>query len=131
MYIAVTYIGGKYVPGEVISEDMPEESLNWLIQSGAVRKAAPAPLAAVDSDQEPDDEASDEDAQEADEALDDEPAEIDEDEEAPEIDVMAGIVKDEPEAAKEPAPKARNAGKKKVSRTLPAHEIAAKGGKAT
>jgi len=112
MYIAVTYIGGKYIPGEVISEDMPEESLNWLIQSGAVRKAAPAPLAAVDSDQEPDDEASDEDTQGADEALDDEPAEIDEDEEAPEIDVMAGIVKDEPEAAVEPAPKTRNAGKR-------------------
>ena len=112
MYIAVTYIGGKYVPGEVISEDMPEESLNWLIRSGAVRKAAPAPLAAVDSDPEPDDEASDENAQGADEALDDEPAEIDEDEEAPEIDAMAGIVKDEPEAAEKPAPKARNARKK-------------------
>ncbi len=69
-------------------------------------------MAAVDSDQEPDDEAHDEDAQGADEALDDEPAEIDEDEEAPEIDVMAGIVKDEPEATEKPAPKARNAGKR-------------------
>lgn len=112
MYIAVTYIGGKYIPGEVISEDMSEESLSWLIQSGAVRKAAPAPLAAVDSDQEPDDEASDEDTQGADEALDDEPAEIDEDEEAPEIDVMAGIVKDEPEAAEKSASTARSAGKR-------------------
>ena len=112
MYIAVTYIGGKYVPGEAIDEDMPKENLDWLIQSGAVRKAASAPLAAVDSDPEPDDEAHDEDAQGADEALDDEPAEIDEDEEAPEIDVMAGIVKDEPEAAEKPAPKARNAGKR-------------------
>lgn len=111
MYIAVTYIGGKYVPGEVISEDMPKENLDWLIQSGAVRKAAPAPLAAVDSATETDDEVSDEDAQGADEAPDDEPAEIDEDEEAPEIDVMAGIVKEEPEAAEKPAPKARNAGK--------------------
>lgn len=112
MYIAVTYIGGKYVPGEVISEDMPKEKLDWLIQSGAVRKAAPAPLAAVDSEPEQGIEVSDEDTQEADEALDAESSEIDEDEEAPEIDVMAGIVKDEPEAAEKPAPKARNARKK-------------------
>lgn len=112
MYIAVTYIGGKYVPGEVISEDMPKERLDWLIQAGAVRKAAPAPSEADDSDREIEHNANTEEAQGADEALDPESEEFDEDAEAPEIDVMAGIVKDEPEAAVEPAPKTRNAGKR-------------------
>ena len=147
MYIAITYIGGMYVPGEVVSEDMPKERLEWLIRAGAVRKAAPAP-AATDAEQ-PGDEMSEEDSREmtrenyrrqleglgngpdgmalvhdgpADEAPAEWPQEavegdaedeIDVDAEAPEIDVMAGIVKDtaDPEEPK-PARKPRATSKK-------------------
>ena len=47
MYIAVTYIGSRYVPGEIISEDTPKEKLDWLKRAGAIREAAPDPEAPV------------------------------------------------------------------------------------
>lgn len=106
MYIAVTYIGGKYIPGEAISEDMPKEKLDWLIRAGAVRKAASAPSMPVF---EPEATEEAEAPQEEPEAIVDE---IDEEDEAPEIDVMAGIVKgDEAAPAKKPKPAAKKSPK--------------------
>lgn len=123
MYIAVTYIGSKYVPGEIISEDTPKEKLDWLKRAGAIREAAPDPEAPVVAEapedkgteaQAPDPETDDPET----EAPEDE---IDEDAEAPEIDVMDGVVaaeKEEPKkpaktAARKPAAKAAKGGKTK------------------
>ena len=114
MYIAVTYIGGKYVPGEVIPDDMPRDKLDWLIRAGAVRKAASDPesrqryeAAARQEAEAPDPVAAPEDA-EGTEDIQEPEDEIDEDEEAPEIDVMAGIVQSTEEPAK-PAAKRKTA----------------------
>ncbi len=123
MYIAVTYIGSRYVPGEIISEDTPKEKLDWLKRAGAIREAAPDPEAPVMAEppedkgteaQAPDPETDDPET----EAPEDE---IDEDAEAPEIDVMDGVVaaeKEEPKkpaktAARKPAAKAAKGGKTK------------------
>ena len=47
MYIALSYIGGKFVPGEVLPSDLPKDTLDWLLRSGAAEKVAePAPKAA-------------------------------------------------------------------------------------
>ena len=102
MYIATTYIGGAYTPGEILPDDFPAEKLAWLIKAGAVRKAESAPSM---PDFEPEAMVDGEASQEEPEA---DTNEIDEEAEAPEIDVMAGIVKDAPE----PAPKPSAASKK-------------------
>lgn len=117
MYIAVTYIGSRYVPGEIISEDTPKERLNWLKRAGAIREAAPDPEAPVvagapeDSGRAVQAPAPESNEQEA-EAPEDE---IDEEAEAPEIDVMDGIVssaeKSQPEEA---AKKTTRKGRKKA-----------------
>ena len=105
MYIAKTYIGGAYTPGDVLPDDFPAEKLEWLIQAGAVREAAPAPSADTATEE------SAKDAEPAPETQEIDEADEFEDEDAPEIDVMAGIVKNaEPE---KPARKPRtSAGKK-------------------
>ncbi len=128
MYIAVTYIGGKYVPGEVIPDDMPRDKLDWLIRAGAVRQAASDPdsrqryeaaekqeAEAPDPMNAPDDAEEPEDIQEPED-------EIDEDEEAPEIDVMAGIVRGSGKDAEKPAPARK-------PRTASGSKKAPKGGK--
>ena len=103
MYIATTYIGSAYIPGDTISEDIPAEKLEWLIQAGAVRESAPAPSPA------PEPIPAEADIEQPNEA---EPDEIDEEEVAPEIDAMAGIVKGANEApAKKPRPAAKRAPK--------------------
>lgn len=103
MYIAVTYIGGRYLPGEAVT-DLTGAELEWLLRTGAVRKAAPAPdmpeglaIDAFPGEAPP-------------EAVEDDGDGIDEDDEVPEIDAMAGIVKAEP--APKPAPKPRGTARK-------------------
>lgn len=113
-YIAVHYvkIGRRmYTPGEIIDEHIPEEKRAWLLGKGAIRIAdapflspepppilSPDPPAAEEEDGE-------EDAQDEDEADHDDEDEEDGEEivgEAPEIDVMDGIVAgpEEPAQAK-------------------------------
>ena len=41
MYMALTYIGGQYVPGEVIDENTPRETIEWLLRAGAIEEIAP------------------------------------------------------------------------------------------
>ena len=117
MYIAVTYIGGKYVPGEVIPDDMPMDKLDWLIRAGAVRKAAPDPDTRPRREEAMRQEAEAPDPADAPEDENDED-EFDDEEEAPEIDVMAGIVQGgEEEPAKPTAKRADTAdttGKRKA-----------------
>lgn len=121
MFIAVTYIGSTYVPGEIISEDTPKEKLDWLIRAGAIREAAPDPETPVKAEpakddgltaQAPDPEPNGQDAEGPED-------EIDEEAEAPEIDVMDGVVAAEQEEPKKPA----EAAARKTAKTV-------KGGKA-
>ena len=112
MYIAITYIGGVFTPGEVLPDDYPADKLEWLIKAGAVRQAAPAPsahAAVADQVDVPTEELPEVGANvnnnDEDGVIDEETQEIDEeaseiDEEAPEIDVMAGVVKE----TEKPAP---------------------------
>jgi len=113
MYIAVTYIGSRYVPGEIISEDTPKEKLDWLKRAGAIREAAPDPeapvMAEAPEDKGPEAQAPDPEPDDPEtEAPEDE---IDEDAEAPEIDVMDGIVSAAEEA---PPKKTTSKGRKKA-----------------
>ena len=102
MYIAIKYIGKKYTPGEILPDNLPADEVKWLLEAGAIRKAAPAPgrpAAPEETEEEPEDE-------------------IDEEAEAPEIDVMDGLVT-APAEEKKPA---RTAARKSAGK-------AAKGGK--
>ena len=122
MYIAVTYIGSRYVPGEIISEDTPKEKLDWLKRAGAIREAAPDPEAPVIAEAPEDDPqaAQAPDAEPDEQAAEAPEDEIDEEAEAPEIDVMDGLVaaQEEPKQEKPARTAARKTGSK-----------AAKGGK--
>lgn len=105
MYIATTYIGSAYTPGEVLPDDLPAEKLEWLIRAGAVREAAPTPSAAepaADYAETPADDLPEAEAEE----------EIFE-EEAPEIDAMAGVVKDAGKPERKPSRAAAKGGKAK------------------
>lgn len=127
MYRALKYIGNDYTPGEVLPDDLPKEFIERLLNAGAIRKIAPDPAIPdaeepLSQDAEktqaadvPQDEAHMEPETETDE---DEIAE--EDEVAPEIDAMDGIVQGtaEPEeqptkrqAARKPAAKKQTGGR--------------------
>lgn len=101
MYIANHYVRiGKtvYLKGEVIPENMPAEKINWLVKTGAIhREEAP-----VSMQEEPAEmiENQEEERLENTEAMQ-QPDEPDPEEEAPDIDVMAGIVQQQPEAPTE------------------------------
>lgn len=47
MYISNGYIGRRFTPGEILPDDLPEEEVKWLLEAGAIRKAAPAPASSV------------------------------------------------------------------------------------
>lgn len=89
MIIAQRYIGNRFVPGEILPDDLPKDMLDWLIRSGAaIHKAEeaapePAPEAEIPAPTGP-----------AEAPAEDEPGdeELYEDEEAPEIDIMDGLI---------------------------------------
>ena len=128
MYRVLKYIGNDYTPGEVLPDDLPREFIERLLNAGAIRKTAPdpaipdaeEPLAPDEEETQaadmPRDEVHPEPESESDE---DEIAE--EDEVAPEIDAMDGIVQSaaKPEeqptkkqAARKPANKKQAGGRK-------------------
>lgn len=84
MYIALNYIGNRYTPGEVIGDDLPEETLKWMQAKGAVKLVPDAdePKAQTEAPEapaelpEPPAEAAEE-AEADDEDVDVEPPEID------------------------------------------------------
>ena len=41
MYTATKYIGGDYVPGEILPDGLPEEFLRRMLNAGAIREDAP------------------------------------------------------------------------------------------
>lgn len=140
MYIAIKHIGNKYTPGETLPDNLPDDTLEWLKKAGAVREIAPAPVmpprAKAPSNQD-DNELTRENNKrqqinapgynadgttkvEADEELeegmpvdDSEEDEIDEEAEAPEIDIMDGLVSEQTE---EPKPARTNARKASTSK---------------
>ena len=102
MYIALNYIGGQYTPGEIIPDDLPKEKLDWWKKTGAIKEVAPEDeglkakaenlsVAAVTSPLSG--ETTEETVEEAED-------EIDEEAEAPEIDIMDGLVTTEEEPKK-------------------------------
>lgn len=117
MYIATKYIGKKYTPGEILPDNLPADEVKWLLEAGAIRKTAPDPEAPVMADapvdngqaaQAPDPEPDEQEAEVSE-------AEIDEEAEAPEIDVMDGIVSSAKKSQpKETARKTTSKGRKKA-----------------
>lgn len=111
MYIATHYVrvnGKMFTRGEEITEELSEDKIEWLTRAGAIKEVAPA-ISAKEPAKEP--EAEEEPQQDAQEI---ETEEADEEAEAPEIDVMAGIVQsgaEEPEKRKTAAKK--QAGRRK------------------
>ena len=91
-YIALSYIGQEFTPGEIIPSDaLPENTIERLLRAGAIREDAPKPARKPEAP-EPEPQAGPEAEAEAHEETYEEP-------EAPEIDVTAGIV-EEPEVKK-------------------------------
>ena len=105
MYIALNYIGGQYTPGEIIPDDLPKEKLDWWKKTGAIKEVAPEGeglkaktenLSVAAATSPLSGETKEETVEEAED-------EIDEEAEAPEIDIMDGLVKAEEEEPKKPA----------------------------
>lgn len=102
MYIANHYVrvnGKVYTSGERIPDGLPESKIRWLLEAGAVHEAVSAQEAAermeraddtgMETQPAEEPEAYEDSDDPADMADEDEP---DDDAEAPEIDVMAGVV---------------------------------------
>ena len=107
MIVAKTYIGGAFTPGEIIPDDYPSDKLEWLKNAGAIHEIEPAPvMQETTAIPLPMDEEAHNDSQEN---------AYDEEQEAPEIDVMAGVIesdKQEP-VEKSERPKKKNGTKAK------------------
>lgn len=92
MYVANYYIGRDYTPGEIVPDTLPAETLKRLLDAGAIRLVTPAPIPVpitrrTDFQQEAEEDAPEENEEEE---------EAFEEAEAPEIDVMDGLVSSEP-----------------------------------
>lgn len=119
MYKAKHYVrvnGKTYTRGETLPDGLPAENIAWYMEKGAIEEVAPS-YAPEDTVPEPEEEPEPEQPEEA-EAPEEEPAEEpeeepDEEAEAPEIDVMAGIVGDEQEET--PKKTARKTAAKKTT----------------
>lgn len=120
MYVANHYVkvnGKLYKKGEKIPDGLTKEKAVWLMNAGAISESAPA-VYEQEKEEEPEQNSEDEDQNLEDEIEEDseteDPDEIDETAEAPEIDVMAGIVQDKPEEAKKSERKDKNPAKKQA-----------------
>lgn len=104
MYIAVKYIGTDFTPGEIIPDGLDEAFVTRLLKSGAIREAAPEPVAESATIPAPDlsiPSTADE------ESLGEEEIEEELEPEPPEVDVSAGLVQEVEEK------KTKGAGRKK------------------
>lgn len=94
MYIAKHYVrvnGKMYTKGETITDELSADKAMWLVEAGAIEEVAPG-LAAVRPETEAAMQPEQTAAQEAEPTEEAPEEEVDEEAEAPEIDVMAGIV---------------------------------------
>ena len=117
MYIAIKYIGKEYTPGEILPDNLPADEVKWLMEAGAIREVAPAPgqpAAPEETGKEPE-AAKEPDGEQEPENTEEEPEdEIDEEVEAPEIDVMDGIVADEGPEPEKPAARKKQRERRKT-----------------
>ena len=121
MYVAKSYIGRDYAPGEVLPDDLPEELIERWISADAICEVEGAEISpasetppAEDGDGNPGGQGGDGDTEnvEPEDAPDAEPEdEIDEDAEPEEIDVTAGLVAETAEEKPKRATR-KNGGKK-------------------
>lgn len=120
MYVAKMFIGSSITPGEVIPSDIPAERLEWLKRAGAVREIAPVSDMSVSVEPKESETQKIGTATETNDAENEASEEIQfEEEEAPEIDVMDGVVAhkgEEPEKptrirTRKPATKTKKGGK--------------------
>lgn len=99
MYVANFYIGRDYTPGEIVPDTLPAETLQRLLDAGAIREVAPAPVSVPithRTDIPPIPQGETEEAEEAAPEVDEEEEDEFEEAEAHEIDVMDGLVSSEP-----------------------------------
>ena len=101
MYLANHYvrINGKMLKrGEKIPEGLPQGKIEWLLSAGAIKEIAPASLGEPEEVPEDTEDATEDAEDAAQQAEGEEPGtedaaeEADDEAEAPEIDVMSGIV---------------------------------------
>jgi nucleotide-binding universal stress UspA family protein len=106
MYLANHYvrINGKMLKrGEKIPEGLPQGKIEWLLSAGAIKEIAPASLGEPEEVPEDTEDATEDAEDAAQQAEGEEPGtedaaeEADDEAEAPEIDVMSGIVAGETE----------------------------------
>lgn len=108
MYAANQYIrvnGKRYVAGEILPEDLPQEKIDWLLSKGAIEFIPNAIPISAETPSAPAEIAEDE--EETPECA------IDEEEEPEEIDAAEGIIPASKPAAK---PAAKTAAKRKGGR---------------
>lgn len=120
MYVATSFIGSSITPGEVIPSDIPVEKLEWLKKAGAVREIAPVSDMSVSVEPKESETQKIGTATETNDAENEASEEVQfDEEEAPEIDVMDGVVApkgEEPEKptrirTRKPATKTKKGGK--------------------
>lgn len=122
MYIANHYVrinGRVFVKGERIPEDLPAEKIEWLLEKGAVHEAASLPSAEAQAgtpDTVPAETAAAEEQEVKPQTAQEPAEEADEDAEAPEIDVMAGIVQGAEDEAPKKTTRTKTAAKKQTGR---------------
>ena len=106
MYLANHYvriIGKMLKRGEKIPEGLPQGKIEWLLSAGAIKEIAPASLGEPEEVPEDTEDATEDAEDAAQQAEGEEPGtedaaeEADDEAEAPEIDVMSGIVAGETE----------------------------------
>lgn len=106
MYLANHYvrINGKMLKrGEKIPEGLPQGKIEWLLSAGAIKEIAPASLGEPEEAPEDTEDATEDAEDTVQQAEGEEPGtedaaeEADDEAEAPEIDVMSGIVAGETE----------------------------------
>lgn len=106
MYLANHYvrINGKMLKrGEKIPEGLPQGKIEWLLSAGAIKEIVPASLGEPEEVPEDTEDATEDAEDAAQQAEGEEPGtedaaeEADDEAEAPEIDVMSGIVAGETE----------------------------------
>lgn len=96
MYVANYYIGRDYTPGEIVPDTLPAETLQRLLDAGAIREITPAPITVPITMRTDIPPIPQEEEEEAAPEVDEEEEETFEEAEAPEIDVMDGLVSSEP-----------------------------------
>lgn len=110
MYVAKSFIGSSFTPGEVIPDDIPTEKLEWWKKAGAIEEIKPAVFTGDQSEREGESVEADQNYAEPEEQETDSFSEIEP--EAPEVDVSTALVQEPDNAEKQEQAKEKKKGKK-------------------